>query len=372
MKKIIGYGIAPLGLALLTATGILLVPACKKECKTSSCFDRKTMLNDIGTKAILPSFAQFAQQTALLRQEAASFVNAPDAAGLVSLQNRWKESAYALKKVELFKNGPVNTGMFYPAIDFWPVRTNDVETYFNATGTFTSAGLTAKGSTVKGSPVIEYLIFDPVNGNTAVLDRFTVHADAAKRKAYLVALCENLDGIAQQLDDQWKNGYFSTFVANDGTSITSSANSLVNEILALEDYAKGMKVGYPSGKKDGNLYPQNVEAYASGQSIAFVKKNLDVLEAVFTGADGQGLDDYLDFVGAEDGGVRLSEKIRSQFTVCQNKCDAVNLPLSQAVSQQPQAVTELYNELQKLLVYLKVDMVNNLGITITLNDNDGD
>ena len=288
------------------------------------------------------------------------------------MQAAWKETAYALKKVELFKTGPVNDGLLYPSIDFWPVRTNDVNNYFNNTASITAAGLATKGSTVKGSPVIEYQLFDRSGGNPAVLARFTSAPDAAKRKDYLLALTENLNATAQQLYDAWNTAYLPVFTGKDGTDIASSSNGLVNEILALEDYVKGMKVGYPAGKKDGNLYPENVEAYASGESVTFITKNLDVLEAAFKGGTGQGFDDYLDFVGAEDNGTPLSQKILAQFAVCRAKCNAVTVPLSDAVTQQAPAVNGLYAELQKLLVYLKVDMVNNLGITITLNDNDGD
>lgn len=371
MKKIFTYGIVPSGLLAFTC-GILFMPACKKDCKTSQCFDRKTMLTDIATQVALPAFADFKTHAEALVEQSQTFYNHTDEANLLLLQDRWRETAYAIKRTELFKTGPVNTGMYYPSIDFWPVRSNDVENYIGNNTLFTSYDLTSKGSTVKGSPVIEYLIFDRAQGNTAVLAKFTSAPDAGKRKDYLLALTQNLSMLANQLYGTWNSSYQFTFVTQDGTDIQSSSNSLVNDILALEDFVKGMKIGYPAGKKDGNLYPENVEAYQSGESIRFVKENLRVLEAAFTGGTGQGLDDYLNFVGAEDNGTLLSEKITAQFAVCHSKCDAVTLPLSDAVSQQPAAVTELYNELQKLLVYLKVDMVNNLGITITLNDNDGD
>jgi len=360
---------AALGIA---STGILLVPSCKKDCKTSQCFDRKTMLTDIGNNVILPAFEEFAAKAQALEEQSVTFANTPNINELITLQNRWKETAYAIKKIELFKVGPVNDNFAYANIDFWPVRTNDVNNYFNNATTITAADLSTKGSTVKGSPVIEYLIFAHAGGNIAVLDRFNTDADAAKRKDYLKALCTNLNGTAQMLNNAWKNNYLQTFLAADGTDINSSCNSLVNELLATEDYVKGMKVGYPAGKKDGTLYPENVEAYQSGESIHFIENNLTIFETTFTGGTGQGLDDYLNFVGAESDGVLLSKKIIDQFAVCQSKCGAINLPLSDAVTQQPDKVTELYNELQKLLVYLKVDMVNNLGITITFNDNDGD
>ncbi|MBL0910989.1 MAG: imelysin family protein [Bacteroidia bacterium] len=359
-------------LALAALTGVLLVPSCKKDCKSADCFDRKTMLTDIGNKVIVPSFVEFATASTQLETEAQAFCAAPDIAGLEIVQQRWKETAYAIKKIELFQEGPVKNALLYPMIDFWPVRTNDVNNYLANSTTITKQDLNSKGSTVKGSPVIEYLIFDKTGGNSAVLDRFTTAADASKRKDYLLALTDLLQDHAQQLSAEWSGTYLSTFTQNDGTGISSSSNSLVNELFALEDYIKGMKVGAPAGKKDGNLYPMNVEAYYSSESMAFIRVNLDILEACFKGGDGQGFDDYLDFTEAELDGVALSKVISDQFGVCRSKCDAVTMPLSDAVSQQPAQVNELYTELQRLLVYLKVDMVNNLGITITLNDNDGD
>lgn len=330
------------------------------------------MLTDIGNQVIIPSFQAFADNAQLLEDKAEIFCSAPDETKLIAVQNQWKETAYSIKKIELFKNGPINDGLLYPNIDFWPVRPNDVNNYFNNAANITSAELSTKGSTVKGSPVIEYQIFDKANGNTTVLANFTSSPDAEKRKDYLIALTQNLNTIAQQINTSWTTGYLQTFIDNDGTDIYSSSNSLVNAILELEDYIKGMKLGYPSGKKDGNLYPENVEAYQSGESINFMNENLEILEQTFKGGNGQGLDDYLNFVGAEQDGLLLSEKIITQFAACHSKSNAITLPLSEAVTQQPAAINELYIELQKLLVYLKVDMVNNLGITITINDNDGD
>lgn len=372
MKKT-AYGRRIFLFVLLPLAGaLLLIPSCNKGCKSSDCFDRKTMLQDIGNKVIIPAFSGFASHAQTLDTDAQAFCASPGLQTLQQLQQSWKETAYAIKHIELFKEGPVNSAFLYPAIDFWPVRSDDADAYLAGSTPITKTDLESKGSTVKGSPVIEYLLFDKTGGNTAVLDRFTTAALAARRRDYLLALTALLKEQAAQVYAEWTGSYLATFTHNDGTGISSSSNSLVNALFGLTDYIKGTKIGTPAGKKDGTLYPTHVEAYYSDASTAFILANLDILEACFNGGDGQGFDDYLDFMEAELDGVPLSQVIRNQFEVCRTQCNALGMPLSDAVLQSPQATDELYTEWQRLLVYLKVDMVNNLGIVITLNDNDGD
>jgi hypothetical protein len=43
-----------------------------------------------------------------------------------------------------------------------------------------------------------------------------------------------------------------------------------------------------------------------------------------------------------------------------------------ALTNNPQAIEDVYNELKKLVVLTKIDMTTQLGIVITYLDNDGD
>ena len=81
---------------------------------------------------------------------------------------------------------------------------------------------------------------------------------------------------------------------------------------------------------------------------------------------------YLDFLGATYEGQPLSAAITEQTESALAALAAIEQSLSVAVVEDPDAVRTLYDEVKALLVLVKSDMANHLGITITFSDNDGD
>ena len=74
----------------------------------------------------------------------------------------------------------------------------------------------------------------------------------------------------------------------------------------------------------------------------------------------------------QDGDKELSDAIRGQFGQIFAALDAIEPPLRDAVIDNPDAVTALRSELKLLLFLLKVDMSNQMNITVTFTDMDGD
>ena len=68
----------------------------------------------------------------------------------------------------------------------------------------------------------------------------------------------------------------------------------------------------------------------------------------------------------------LSQVILRQFDAALAALRAIDGPLETAVQANPAQVESAYQETLSLLTLLKADMVNQLGLTLTFNDNDGD
>ena len=93
----------------------------------------------------------------------------------------------------------------------------------------------------------------------------------------------------------------------------------------------------------------------------------------FAGQDeGLGLDDYMDFVNAQQNSNQLSEVINTQMELIIMELNSLNDPLSNEVIQNKPAVSTAYDYMQQLVPYIKVDMTSALGVLITYQDNDGD
>ena len=144
-------------------------------------------------------------------------------------------------------------------------------------------------------------------------------------------------------------------------------------MVAILEIAIRDKLGRPLGIAEGDgPHPEEVEAGLSGNSLAQIQQNVTAVQIAFTGGDGLGLDDYLDYLGAESEGIPLSQKINEQFATTQAALNAIEPPLATAVSQDTATVQAAYDEMRQLLILIKVDMANQLGVTITFNDSDGD
>ena len=94
---------------------------------------------------------------------------------------------------------------------------------------------------------------------------------------------------------------------------------------------------------------------------------------VSTNADGQGLDDYINFVAAKDAnGGALETTIESQITTAIAALNGHTNPLSYEVTNNNSQVLATYQEMQKLVPLIKVDLTSALGVLVTYQDNDGD
>ena len=88
--------------------------------------------------------------------------------------------------------------------------------------------------------------------------------------------------------------------------------------------------------------------------------------------NGLGLDDYMNFVNAENNSVQLSNIIDNQITNILEKVNNLPGTLGNDIINNKPMVQETYQELQKFVPLIKVDMTSALGVLITYQDNDGD
>lgn len=356
---------------------ILLAYGCKKKTEDSpnkpnfDGFDRTALLTNIGNQVIMPAFSDLVTQSDSLVKASNQFSNTPNLSNLNSLQNQWKNTTYTMKQCELFKFGAFQDLSLYNNLDFWPVRSADIENLINTQTNITESLLETKGATVKGFPVIEYLIFNKTYGNDSVLAKFTTSSTAVVRKTYLTALANHAKSNVLTVKSAWETTYLQSYINANSKAIDASINVTVNQMIALVDFMKSTKIGVPFGKKDGNIDVTKVEAYQSGVSWNYLAKNVATLQKTFNGGNGLGFDDFLNFLNAKYNGGNLSDAINAQFNKIQAEIPTTTT-LSESILQDPSTVNLVFNDLKQLLILIKVDMISSMGLTVTFTDNDGD
>ena len=202
-------------------------------------------------------------------------------------------------------------------------------------------------------------------------------------------MAEDLNQNINYVTDQWvtyREDFINDFeVTQSNFSTNSQGSSISNIINALclhyEFYVRRGKVGLPLGVFNGFSQlelPELVECYYSGKSTQNLVRSVTSLRKYVNGSsylnndNGIGLDDYMDFVTAEQNTQQLSRVIDNQFLAIFEKLNGINGPLSEEIINNKSQVSQTYQELQQLVPYIKVDMTSALGVLITYQDNDGD
>jgi predicted lipoprotein len=153
--------------------------------------------------------------------------------------------------------------------------------------------------------------------------------------------------------------------------VHTAVSDIVNRLLAAVEKLYKHKLGRPLHGNGRSPWPEWVEAWRSENSLTNISENLQGLYDVYTGfdgtTDGPGFDDLLTALGSP-----LAARITQQMQTVIAAVQAIPPPLRRAVVHHPQAVATAYDAVKELLILLKVDMTNVLGVTVDFGDSDGD
>jgi hypothetical protein len=338
-------------------------------------YDRAAMLLNWSENIILPNYEALKVQTANLKTQTSTFLSVPNITNLQNLQSAWFNAVTAWKRCEMFNIAYAETIMLDNQIDSWSTNPAVIEQEIAGANPIDDTFIENTGTTRKGFPAFEYLIFGDNLNESEILTKYSSAENAARRKQYLQSLANHLDKKAGEVLTYWQNpANRQAFQNSTSIDLTSSTNVLVNELIVNLEVVINNKIGVPLGKKNnGIVQPNSVEALYSGASVNHILRNVETIEAVFLGKTGAGLDDNLDFVGAKFENILLSQAIKNQFTEIYQKINLLDSQtLREAVLNNPAQVEAIHVYLKKLLVLIKVDLTSQIGITITISDNDGD
>lgn len=339
-------------------------------------FDRRAMLQSIIDNVILPGQSDFIKAAERLSAAADQFVSAPDIENLDALHEAWRETANAWAQIAIFNMDlrltSCHNQVYKPPANYEFI--NDILTGLDQISETYVDGI---GSTSKGIDALEYLIFDPDRKPAEVIGSF---ADE-RRRQFALALAQNIERKARDIQAYWSpdgRDYAGRFLKADqeGGHIQGTINMLANKIFNSLQTDLEMWLGEPSGiALDGEPHPDLVESPQGRHSLQHIAHRLIGLQKLFNGGaedDHLGFDDYLNFLGAEHHDGSLSDAINDRFEAALESIDAIDQPLALAVSDAPDQVAALYENIRQLQILLRADMKSRLSILITLSDRDGD
>ena len=383
-------------------TALLIIQSCKKSGCTdpealnynidaqkddNSClyedYDKLSLLTNLADNYIIPSLDAYKSKIVTLNIHVDSFITNPSISNLTLIRTNWEDALLNWQDIGFLDFGPSEYILLRKQTNTFPIDTTEL----NNSITLADWNLGYVSSyDSKGLQALDYLLFKPGHTDNELITYFQNNENA---RNYLEALTEDLNQNINYVTNEWityREDFINDFeVTTSNLSTNSQGSSISNIINALclhyEFYVRRGKVGLPLGVFNGFSQlelPELVECYYSGKSTQNLVRSVNSLRKYVTGSsylnndNGLGLDDYMDFVNAEQNSQQLSTVIDNQFLTILEELNNINGPLSEEIINNKLHITQTYQELQQLVTYMKVDMTSALGVLITYQDNDGD
>ena len=343
---------------------------------TEDNFDRAAMLANWADNIIIPAYEDYTTKLGVLETATTAFTAAPDVALLASLRSAWLDAYDSWQKAGIYEIGKAEELTLVNFTNIYPVNAPDMEATI-ASGTFNLA--TTNSQDEQGFPAIDYLINGLAATDAEIVSVYLQETAGSNHREYLSLLVNRLDSIAGVVLNDWNGSFRDEFVDRSGSSATSSVNKLANDFLFyFERHLRTGKIGFPAGVFSTSPDAAKVEAFYSGDSRQLFMTALDALQDFFNGVQatggqsGESLASYLDFLHEIRGGENLRVAINDQFDAIRTSASSLDSDFSVQVTNDNMAMLQTYDELQKLVILLKTDMLQTLNIRVDFVDADGD
>lgn len=326
---------------------------------------RGEVLAHLADEVFLPAHGRFQTDAAALATVVADHC-AGSKSEPAAAQAAWKAVRAEWSVTAAFAFGPVITQMQAGPLDFWPVRSDTIEAkILEAPATIDAAWIDGLGTSAKGMPALEYLLFagplPPGSPRCAYADALA--ADIGRRGEDL-ATAWALEAEALKTAGEPDSGY-----ASEKVAIDAIVNATIENLYRMVKD----KLDRPLGNLTGTAPdPTILESIHSGTTRDDLENNLQGFAMVYLGADGEpgGEPGLGALVVARD--QDLDQRILAQHALARDTLAAIPLPFATALTDHRGAVQSARDEIDALRRLIKLDVASLLGVTLSLSDNDGD
>ncbi len=334
--------------------------------------DRKAVLTQWADTLVIPGYQRFGTKLTAMKSQTAAFTAAPSAGGLQALRQSWREAYLEFQKVEVFEFGPAADVSLANRFNIYPTDAAGIRRNITS-GSYNFELATAIPQ--QGFPALDFLLNGIAADDAAIVQSYVA---TANQRRYLTDVVNSMDQLLTTVRGRWNGPYRATFLNSTGTNAGSSLSLLVNAYARYyEQVLRSGKVGIPAGVMTGMAAPDKMEAYyhRGALPLQLAQAAHATVQQVFNGRAGQpSLKSYVDALGAKDSrtGESLTKLINAQFDVSAQQLASLGPDLYTTLQTRTAAAVQSYNEMQKAVRLLKVDMTSAMSVSVTYVDNDGD
>ena len=335
---------------------------------TNDNFDRQAMLVYWADQLIVPGYTELSQEAQDLDDALVAFQNSVNQTTLDNLRAAYVNANLAFQNVAMYNIGPAESLDLRARLNTYPVDVTQLMANLSAGNA--NLALPSNRDT-QGFPALDYLLY--AGDDSQVLARFSTDTDATLAMDYLQQVVPAISDLCDDVLDEWTTNYRDAFVAATSSSATGSVDQLVNDFMFYyEKNLRAGKVGIPAGVFSSQPLPDTVESLYEANGKRYLLESLDAVQGFFNGNGTNSLAGYLDTLNAQKNGADLSQLINDQFDTARTQITSLQADLSNQVSTDNMSMLMAYDELQRNVVLMKVDMFSALSINVDFVDADGD
>ena len=340
---------------------------------SQSSYDRSKMLEFTVEKIIIPAFDDLEGKLTELKGSYSKFNSDMTDNNLDDLRDKWLLSYKAWQHVEMYDIGKAMEDYYAFKSNVYPVDTVRVKINIEK-GEYDLNN--PNNYDAQGFPTIDYLLYGLDKEMPKVIDHFK---NDQKISNYLGKIIDELVSTTSSVNSHWKSTK-GEFVKSIENSATSNLNMLINDfIFYYEKRFRANKFGIPGGVFSSSALPDRVEGfYSKIYSKELAQEAFTSIKNFFNGIShenkdviGTGVKSYLDFLDSNKTKL-LSDDINKQFNIAENSISELNDNFNLQVKDGLIKLLTTYDDIQKAVVLLKVDMLQILNINVDYVDADGD
>lgn len=360
---------------LLSITFFAMLSACKRpeNPKPVDNFDRQDMLTFWAEQQIIPALEDNASTLDKLLNAKNAFLQNNTNTEFERLRTAWLNAYLAWQTVAMFNIGKAEAIGYRSYVNTYPTDVELIENNSNA-GDYNLE--LPSNFDAQGFPALDYLLFGMYEDNLNYHQKLS----ESNHLTYVSDIVDRLFNLNQIVLQDWETNFKTSFINNNGSSATASTDKLVNDFLFYyEKFFRAGKIGIPAGVFSGNTLSHTVEAPYSGKySKQLCLKAFDAVEQFFIGksfdgtSTGKSLKQYLETIARANDTEEVAQKIINQWELIEDKIFDLDDNFKQQVETDHLKMLTAYDEIQKSVVIMKVDMMQALNIQIDYVDADGD
>lgn len=343
----------------------------KKENKDD--FNRSELLENWADNIIIPGYEAYISSLDQLVESKDVFIQNGQLDNLNQLRASYLSAYKKWQHVAMFEIGRAETITLTNYTNAFP--TDEVLIENNLSSESYNLALPSNIA-AQGFPALDYLLYGLGNSEGEVLTKLK----ESRYSNYLSDVIQRLHTLSSSVLNDWKTGYRATFLNANGSSGTASVDKLVNDFLFYyEKHLRAGKIGIPAGVFSGSTIAEKVEApYSEEYSKELFLEGFHAMVDFFKGTSydgnstGVSLNDYISHVSKNNGTSDVSGEILAQWMEVDKAADKLSASLKDQVSTDNIKMLQTYDELQKVVALLKVDMLQALNIQVDYVDADDD